>query len=314
MQAGRMIDVRTLRLDHEMLVEAAEELLVREAVQVLHHAIVIDNRQLVGREANRHKVVVLLVAPVVGILLSLFGTHKSGGGGTMVAVGDIECRNLGEQLRDTTDICLIVDDPEGMAEAVVGSHKIILRRAGGIFRHELVQLGIVGIGKEDRLDIRVIDADVLHAVLLFVATRELVLFDDPVHIVRDIGPDDETVLRLAVHRLGINVIALLLVLDQPATLLEETEVVGGLLIDTRIVLVGADGEIDFGFDNMIQRFFIALGLATRFIGIKHIVRAGNHLSNQVFGRTEAAERFDGSHFKKRYNMFFISNHAQGAGL
>ena len=185
-----------------------------------------------------------------------------------------------------------------MAEAVVGSHKIILRRAGGIFRHELVQLGIVGIGKEDRLDIRVIDADVLHAVLLFVATRELVLFDDPVHIVRDIGPDDETVLRLAVHRLGINVIALLLVLDQPTTLLEETEVVGGLLIDTRIVLVGADGEIDFGFDNMIQRFFIALGLATRFIGIKHIVRAGNHLSNQVFGRTEAAERFDGSHFKK----------------
>ena len=293
-----MIDVRTLRLDHEMLVEAAEELLVREAVQVLHHAVVIDNRQLVGRETDRHEVIIFLVAPVVGILLCLFSPHKGGGGGTMVAVGNIERRNLGEQLRDTTDICLIVDDPEGMAEAVVGSHKIILRRAGGIFRHELVQLGIVGIGKEDRLDIRVIDADVLHAVLLFVATRELVLFDDPVHIVRDIGPDDETVLRLAVHSLGINVIALLLVLDQPTTLLEETEVVGGLLIDTRIVLVGADGEIDFGFDNMIQRFFIALGLATRFIRIKHIVRAGNHLSNQVFGRTEAAERFNGSHFQK----------------
>ena len=293
-----MIDVRTLRLDHEMLVEAAEELLVREAVQVLHHAVVIDNRQLVGRETDRHEVIIFLVAPVVGILLCLFSPHKGGGGGTMVAVGDIERRNLGKQLRDAVDIRLIVDNPEGMAKAVVGSHEIILRRASGIFRHELVQLGIVGIGKEDRLDIRVIDADVLHAVLLFVATRELVLFDDPVHIVRDIGPDDETVLRLAVHRLGINVIALLLVLDQPTTLLEETEVVGGLLIDTRIVLVGADGEIDFGFDNMIQRFFIALGLATRFIGIKHIVRAGNHLSNQVFGRTEAAERFNGSHFQK----------------
>ena len=293
-----MVDVLALRLDHEMLFEAVEELLVREAVQVLHHAVVVDNCQLVSREADRHEVVVLLVAPVVGILLSLFGTHKGSGGGAMVAISDIECRNLGEQLGDATNVGIVVDNPEGVAEAVVRSHEIILRRAGGIFRHEFVQLGIVGIGKEDRLDIRVIDADVLHAVLLFVATRELVLFDNPVHIVRDVGSDDETVLRLAVHRLGINVITLLLVLDQPATLLEETEVVGGLLIDTRVVLVGADGEIDFGFDNMIQRFFIALGLATRFIGIKHIVRAGNHLSNQVFGRTEAAERFDGSHFKK----------------
>lgn len=113
----------------------------------------------------------------------------------------------------------------------------------------------------------------LHAVFLFVSTSKLVLLDYTIHIVIDEGSYNEAVLCLAIHCLGVDVILLLVVLYKPTFLLEFTEVVGSLLVDTRVVLACTWLEVNFRLDDMIKTHLVVACFGTGFFRVEDIVGA-----------------------------------------
>ena len=91
----------------------------------------------------------------------------------------------------------------------------------------------------------------LHAVLLLVTARQLMLLDHPVHVVGHVSSYHQSILRLAVHGLGINIVTRLVVLHQPALFLEHPEVRYRLVVHTRIMLVRPFRKINFRLDDVV---------------------------------------------------------------
>ena len=272
MQPVRTIDLRPLLFHRKMRTQCLQESRGGQAVQVLHHPVIVDNGQLGSRETDRHEIVVLLVSPMLRILLRFFRTHKSGSSTAVMPVGNIEGRHPGKPFRNGDNVCSIIDDPKRMTEPVAGCDEVVNRLPGRIAGYKSIKFRIVGIGKKHRFEVSVVHPHVLHAVFLFVATCQFVLLDGAIQVVRYICPYHQAILCLAVHGLGIDIISFLLILHQPAIVLETLEILGSLLIDTRIVLVGSFREIDFGFDDMIQGFLVAGRFLTGLLRIEDIIR------------------------------------------
>ena len=114
-------------------------------VQVAHHAVVVDDGQLSGGEADSHEVVVLLVAAVVRIILGLLRTNEGRGCASMVSVGDVEGGHLGELPCDGLYVLFIVYHPEGVAEAVAGRDEVVHWLARRVAGDDLVQHLIVRV-------------------------------------------------------------------------------------------------------------------------------------------------------------------------
>ena len=212
----------------------------------------------------------------------------------MVAVGYVKLGDFGKCFGDGIDGGVVVNHPEGVAEAV-GGHEIILRLAGDYTRDYLVERLIVGEGEEHGFDVGVLDTHVLHAVLLLVAAGELVLLDAAFHVVVDVGSDDDAVLRAAVHGLRIYIIVFLVVLHEPSLALECVEILDGALVHLGGVLVLAGSEVDFGLDDVVERLGVAFGLGTCFLAVEHIVGTRSHFGDKLFGRTDSLERFNFCH-------------------
>ena len=221
---------------------------------------------------------------MIGILLGFLVAHQSRRCGTVVTVGDVEAGNMGKDFGDAAYRLVVVDDPEVMAESI-GSDKVVLGCTRRLAFDDGVELVVVGVGEEYRLDVGVVDAHVFHAVFLLVATGNLVFLDDARHVVVDISPHDQSVLGVTVHRLGIDVVVLFVVLYQPPFLLEHVEVVYCLVVHFGTVFVGTGSKIDFGLDDVVERFLISLGLLSSLFGIQHIVRTRSHLFDKFFRRT-----------------------------
>ena len=151
-----------------------------------------------------------------------------------------------------------------MTEAVNGSNEIIDRLRLCILLNQRIQNGVVRIGKEHRLDIGIVHADMLHAVFLLVTACQFVLLDNTRHIVVHISTHHKTILSLAVHRLCIDIIVLLLILHKPTLILKLLEVLSGFLVDAGIILAGTLREINLGFDDVIKTLFVVAGLSTCF--------------------------------------------------
>ena len=186
-------------------------------------------------EYHCHEVVVLLCSVVIGILTALLLAYESGCSRPVVTVGNVECRNGREYLGDPLDILVIVDYPEMMSETVVRSHEVVLGLAVGVLLHDGVDLGVVRISEEYGLDVGVLDV-----------AGELVLLDLAGEVVVHIGAEHDSVLGTAVHRLGVNIVALLLVLYQPAFLLPFLEVLYSLVVCLLRVLVDDGVEVNLG--------------------------------------------------------------------
>ena len=184
-----------------------------------------------------------------------------------------------------------------MTKAVYRRNEIIFGCGLGVTRNQFVQNLIVGIGKKDGFYIGIAGPHVLHSVFLFVTPRQFVLLDNPIHVIIYACSDDKTVLRLAVHRLCIEVILLLFILHEPAVALEFLKVLGSTFIDTRVVLTGSNGEIDFGFDDMIQAFLIGSGLLACLFRAQHVVRSALDRLDECFWGAQSPERFDFRHDK-----------------
>lgn len=79
-------------------------------------AVIVNNSQLVGREAHGHEVIVLFVTTVIGVLLGFLCTHQSGSGAAMMPIGNVEGGHLGKLLGNGINVLLLVYNPEGMTE------------------------------------------------------------------------------------------------------------------------------------------------------------------------------------------------------
>ena len=233
-----MIDPAALLLDLEIGLQRLDQLGGCHAVEVLHYAVVVDDAQLTGREGDRQEVAVLLFAGVVRILLAALLPHAGGGSRAVVSVGDVERRDAGEDLRQPVVERLVANHPHVVAEAV-GSREVVV---GGVLLHHLlddgVDLLVVGIGEEDRLDVGLLVAHVDHAILLLVGTGQLVLLDGSRKVVLEVAAHGQTILRAALHRLSIDIIVLLLVLLQPPFFAPQAEILHRLLVDLLRVFVG----------------------------------------------------------------------------
>ena len=165
---------------------------------------------------------------------------------------DIKRRDARENLRDTVVGLFVADNPQLMAEAV-GSREIVFR---GVVLHHVghdgVDLGVVGIGEEHRFDIGIIHTNMLHTVFFLIATGQLMFLDRAIHIIGNISPDYQPILSLAIHGLGINIIAFFLILNQPTFFLKIIEIGGGLQVNSRIMLIRPFWEIDFRFNDMVK--------------------------------------------------------------
>ena len=123
------------------------------------------------------------------------------------------------------------------------------------------------------------------------------LFDYAVYIVVDIGGHDYAILGAPVHCLGVYIIVVGIVLNQPAVLAEGLEILDSAVVDAFIVFVGACGKVDFRLNDMVERLWVSGRFGTGFVGVEHVVGSGGHLLHEISGRTDAAEGFDGSHRK-----------------
>ncbi len=287
----------------EMLFQFLQKLLLGETVQIFHHAVVVNHSELIVGEADRQKVVVFFVAAVVRILFSAFGTNQCSRRRAMVTIGNVERGHGGKKFCNALNISLIIYNPEMMSKAV-GRHKIVFWLACRDAFHNGVQLVVVRIGKEHRLDVGRVDAHMFHAIFFFVAAREFVFFDYSVQIVVYRSSNAQSILRFAVHGLCVDVVMVVGVLHQPAFLLEFVEIFHRLVVHARIVFVGASREINFGFDDVIERHFVALGFGTSLVRIQHIVWARSHFFDQFAWWSHAFERFNRCHFCEFYNMVF----------
>ena len=231
------------------------------------------------------------MAGVIGIGLGTGGANTRGGGRTVVAVGDVEGIHLAELMGDCGDVGFSVDEPEGMAETVDVGHEVVERLFLGDALDESEQRGIVTIGQEGGTDVGVGGGEMTHAVVFFVAAGEFVLLDAAGIVVVDMSGEDDAVLRVAVHGLGVEVIALALVLYEPTFGNEAFELSARFGVDTGVVLFGALGKVDFGANDVIERAGIVAGLGTGFGRVEHVVRTRRYKVGEAGGGTEAAEGF-----------------------
>ena len=295
MQSDRFIDLLALWLHDEVTSQSSQELLFRQTIQIFHDPVIVDDRQLIGREADRHEVVVLLIPLMIRVLLGLLRTDQRSGGRTVMAIGDIERRHSRKQFGDAGDVLCVINDPEGVSEAIQLGYEVILRFTSRVFGHDLIQLGVIRIGKEDRLDVGIVHTHMFHAILLLVAPCQLMLLDHAIHVVGHISADHQSILGLAIHGLRIDVIALLLVLHQPALLLEQLEVLRRLQIDRGIMLVSTHRKVNLRLYDMIKGLLIARSLCPCLLRVQHVIRPGSHLLDQCLRRPNALEWFNYCH-------------------
>ena len=78
MEGSGSVDFSRLRVLHvEVLTHLVEELLRSEAVEVAHHAVVVDDLEVRSRESHSREIVVFLVAAMVGVVLGLFCAYEA---------------------------------------------------------------------------------------------------------------------------------------------------------------------------------------------------------------------------------------------
>lgn len=125
-------------------------------------------RSWLAGERNGQEIAVFLVAGMVGVALLTLLAHTGSGSGTMVSVSHVQSGNTCENLGDTVVDLLVADHPEMVAEAFGSSREIVVSLVVlHVVGNDLVDLVVVGIREEYRLEVGLLKLDVLHAVLLF---------------------------------------------------------------------------------------------------------------------------------------------------
>ena len=180
----------------------------------------------------------------------------------MVTISYIETWHFLKLRCYSGNILVITNNPELMTESVNRSNEIILWCSSSIANQKVIEYRIIWISKEYRLDICIANTYVLHAILLLVTASQLMFLDNTRHIIVYISTHYKTILRLAIHGLGINVILFLIILFQPTILLKLSEILSSAFIDSWIILRSTRFKIDFRFDNMIKTLLVVTSFGT----------------------------------------------------
>ena len=252
MQTGWFVYLRSFILYNKVCSQLCQKFLFGKSVQILHHTVIIDNSQLICREAYSHEIVIFFISAVIRILFGFFRPHQSCRRRAVVSVSYIQRRHSFKQFSNTGNIIIIIDDPERMAETIQFGYKIIFRSVCRIFLYDSIQLGIVRVSKENRFDISIVDTHMFHAVFFLITTGQLMFLNIPLQIIIHISTNYQPILCTSVHRLGIYVILFFLILNQPAVILKFPEILRCFFIDSRIMLVCSYRKINFRLDYMIQ--------------------------------------------------------------
>ena len=97
------------------------------------------------------------------------------------------------------------------------------------------------------------------------------LLDLTVHVILKVAAGYKSILGTPVHRLGVNVVVLLVVLLEPAALLPLLEILHSLIVGLLGMLIGYRVKIDLRLNDVQQRLLASLCLGL--LGVQHIVGA-----------------------------------------
>ena len=271
MKAFWSVDFSAFFFNDEVFSYSSEEFFFCETVQIFNYAVVVDDVELVVRETNCQEVVVFFVATVVRVVAAFFVANKSSSSRAVVTVSDIECWKFSEEFSDASDSSIVFDYPEVVTETV-RSYEVVFRSVSYCFSNDSVDFVDVWVCEEYRFNVSIVDANVFHTVFFFIATSKLVFFDFASHIVVNVSTYAKTILSFAVHCLSVNVVALFFVLNEPATILPELEVFSSFVVHHWFVFVSTNWEVDFWFDDVVERFFVAFSFFASFVRVEYVVR------------------------------------------
>ena len=212
-----------------------------------------------------------------------------------MAVGDVKAFHVGERRFQRFADRRVVNDPNGVADAVVG-HKIIDRGVallpggnGGL------DGGAFAISEKDRPGVCVAVVYMVHAVLFFVGAGELVLFDHAVQIIVDAGAADKTGLAAAVHDLAVDIKAGGRVLGAHAALLQRVKVFARLAVNGLVIGVDVGRKVDLGLVHMQKRKRFSRCGQTRFGAVHHVIGQRGNVCGAFAHGTHGAKRSKNSH-------------------
>jgi hypothetical protein len=242
---------RAVWLDDENGVEFLEQLSGSKSVEILQHAVVGENLHLVVRENDAQK-----IAAVTSAFAALI--DATGGGAAVVSISDVKKWDGGEFVFDELDGGGIVDNPGGVAHAVLGS-EIDVRLFSGFLFGQVIDYGIGAVSQKHRAGLRIERFDVSDAVVFLVGPGELMLLDDVLEIILTARGGDEADLAVFAHDLAIKIEGGLGILFERAVLDQLLEIFLTLRVNFRSVDISGGGEVDFRFGDVEK----AEGIANR---------------------------------------------------
>ena len=222
--------------------------------------------------------------------------------GTVVAVGNIQSGYLLKYGGNVLDILVAINQPQGVAHAIF-AHKVILGLASDDAVYNGVHIGPLGVGEEHGLQVGALCPYVFHPILLFVSTGELVLFDAALQVVLEVAASHQTILPLAVHSLGVDVVALLLLLNEPLVGLPTLVVLDSFGIYSLVVLVDNGVKVNLGLDDVQQTLLACLGLSL--YRVEHVIGARCNLGCQCLWWTYTTKCFNLYH-RFSYCVYVLS--------
>ncbi|OPZ62392.1 MAG: hypothetical protein BWY86_00413 [Candidatus Aminicenantes bacterium ADurb.Bin508] len=212
----------------------------------------------------------------------------------MVAVGDVEEGDGGEERDDLLLNRLVLDDPKGVDNAVWGG-EVVLGSLLALRYEDGIQVLPAAVGEEDRSGLGVEGDDVAGPVDLLVFPGELVLLDDVLLVIFHRGACDETCLDVVAHLLPVNVDVLLFVGNEDPFVYEAAEVFGRLGVDAVIVEVDTRVQVDLGLGDVKERDRVGFGHLPGLFGAENIVGRGREPNGDLLVGSESFEGFNESH-------------------
>ena len=282
----------------ELFADRGQEGLGAVAVEILHHAVVVHDLELIVGEDHGHEALIGLVA-VHGQALGLgFGAAglpiADGGGGAVVAVSDVEGLHAVEEVDQLVDHGLARDHPDRVADAV-RRHHVIDRHLLADVVHDVVDVGHGAVGEEDRLSVGGLLGDVAGAVVLLVLAGELVALDGAVLILFHGAEAHQACLDMVAHALLVDVEAGGVLLEERAAGDEAAQVGDALGVDLVRVDIDAHEQVDLRTPHMEEGVGIALGQLGGLLGVHHVIGHRGHLSCKLGTRTVGAKRLQLGH-------------------
>lgn len=227
-----------------------------QAVQIFEHAIVRQDLHLLVRKDHGEKPTAL-----PGAFASF--EYASCGSAAVVAIGDVERRDVAEGIFDECYIAGIGQDPGGMPNAVFGGEINFWCRAN-FAGEQIIEFTDGTIGEEDGARLSIQDFDVAHAVVFLIRAGKFMLLDYAIEVFLATGGGDQPKLGMRIHNLPIKIEGRLVILLEVPVMDHFVEILFPFCIDARVVEIDRGGEVNLRFADMQEAEGISGGGFTSF--------------------------------------------------